>query len=251
MKAIINILEPRSLGDVIIRLVVFIALFALANLVFLEFFDPPQSRQLPEALVHAAFVGGPFVLVFFALALYQRALIHHFRDLARKDGLTGVNNRDSFLAAAADRLESSVGGVVLLLDADHFKQVNDQHGHQTGDNCLQVIAETLHYNLRGADVIGRIGGEEFAVFLDYTMTRQAKIIAERLTKPIPFESAVTGETLTITMSIGAVEVEPGLTVDALLARADEALYHAKASGRACMSVWSEIQAEKQSLPAAG
>lgn len=240
MKKIMRMLEPRTVKAIVIRAALFLGLITLGNLLFLPLIEPLQTQPVLHALVHAVLVGGPFVGFFFVIMMHQARLIRRLSHRSRKDGLTGLNNRNSFLTVAANQLENSTGGVVLLLDADCFKQVNDVHGHQSGDDCLKAIAKMLKRNLRHNDIVGRIGGEEFAIFLSYTTIRQAKMIAERLTKPIPFKSATTAERLTITMSVGAAEVQPNLSLADLLARADQCLYQAKDLGRARLVVWGEL-----------
>lgn len=117
-----------------------------------------------------------------------------------------------------------------MLDADHFKQINDTYGHQAGDICLKAISYTLSRNLRLGDVSGRIGGEEFAILLADTKPDHARVIGERLTKPIPFR--VGPAHLTVTLSIGAVITSPQTPLEVSLSLADKALYQAKSEGRA-------------------
>lgn len=239
MRNLLRILEPRSTADAIVRIIVLLGLVALTNFVFSTTYVSDHTHDPTYYIAHAVFVGGPFIIFFVIMMMAQVQIMRQLYRQSRKDGMTGLYNRTTFLTIATTRLETTTGGVVLLLDADRFKQVNDEHGHQSGDNCLRSIAETLRGGLRQNDIIGRIGGEEFAIFLSYTTMRQAKMIAERFTKPIQFQSASTAETLTITMSIGAAEVELGLTLDELLARADTCLYQAKEAGRARLVVWQD------------
>jgi diguanylate cyclase len=159
--------------------------------------------------------------------------------LSRKDGLTGLNNRRTFLELAQLRLDESPFGVVILLDADHFKRVNDVYGHAVGDVCLKEIAHRLKWNLREIDVAGRIGGEEFAVLFANATIEQARVIAGRLGQPIPFRAEGQAEHLSVTLSMGAVLIEPEISLDALLVRADQALYAAKEAGRARLVFWSD------------
>ena len=128
----------------------------------------------------------------------------------------------------------------LLIDVDHFKRINDTHGHQAGDSVLQRVAALLRQHLRGQDVLARYGGEEFVALLSGTTVQRARVIAERIRlaleqKLLPLEN---GETLQITASIGVSLLEPmqhqgefrQLGTE-LIERADQALYKAKESGR--------------------
>jgi diguanylate cyclase (GGDEF)-like protein len=121
-----------------------------------------------------------------------------------------------------------------MVDIDHFKAVNDTHGHQAGDVVLLSVAQVLAQGLRGADVIGRIGGEEFAILLPDTDIDGAHELAERLRAEVA-ETVIplaSGTDVPVTVSIGASSLREGdSAVDAVLARADEALYRAKRDGR--------------------
>jgi diguanylate cyclase (GGDEF)-like protein len=125
---------------------------------------------------------------------------------------------------------------VMYLDIDHFKQINDQHGHGVGDAILKAFAERLSAVLRTSDVIARLGGDEFTVITEgvrrpqYAAVAAAKIVAAMRR---PFVLAQEHLTLSITTSVGLAlsSNEPGITAAALLKRADNALYEAKAAGR--------------------
>jgi diguanylate cyclase (GGDEF)-like protein len=122
---------------------------------------------------------------------------------------------------------------VLLIDLDHFKSINDRFGHAVGDRVLQVFADAVKTNVRTCDLIGRLGGEEFAAVL-YNITRdKALIVAERIRVSFAEAAAeVDGRPVVATVSIGLVVNQDGpLDVPDLLAKADQALYHAKDRGR--------------------
>jgi diguanylate cyclase (GGDEF)-like protein/PAS domain S-box-containing protein len=158
---------------------------------------------------------------------------------AHTDHLTGVYNRGYFIARAeqelnrAARYDSPLS--LLMLDLDFFKQVNDRHGHKMGDNVLKKLGEVCQQSLREADIIGRLGGEEFAVLLPETGPNEARETAERLRLLIdairvPLEHG--SLPLRITVSIGvAVLATREDNLDMLLERADQALYLAKEAGR--------------------
>ena len=169
--------------------------------------------------------------------------------LAKTDFLTGINNRGSFYdlssKAISQCLRNEQTFVIAMMDIDYFKLVNDNYGHDAGDQVLIPFAHTLTTSFRNFDIIGRIGGEEFAVFMPYTSIEDAFTVCERFRRRIEGSLfSITHEykdTLSITVSIGiANEVtnEQGYTfrnekliVDALLKTADTALYKAKAEGR--------------------
>ncbi len=156
--------------------------------------------------------------------------------LARTDALTGMPNRRCFFEQAERNLSLSRRYhhplSVLTLDVDHFKRINDRHGHAIGDMALQAIAEALPVALRETDVAGRIGGEEFAVLLPETGEQQAQEIAERLRQSIANIGISTGgEAVPLTASFGLAVLEEEEHFSELLARADQALYQAKEQGR--------------------
>jgi two-component system, cell cycle response regulator len=156
--------------------------------------------------------------------------------LTRTDVLTGAFNRrhlDDAIAAAcrtAERYEDHIG--ILMIDIDHFKQVNDRYGHQCGDQVLEAVAERLQGELRAGDTLVRWGGDEFLVLLPRTNDVGAVAVAERLRARVGDEAfpVAGGAILTLTVSVGvasAMSPEPS----ELVAGADRALYVAKASGR--------------------
>lgn len=245
MEKFMRMLEPRSAVAVVFRIIIFTGLIALTNVGFSILYPFENRYSLLYYVVQVVVVGGPFVAFFFVMMMFQIRLQRHLSRLSRKDGLTGLNNRNTFMELAERRHRTSLSGILLLLDADHFKRINDNYGHQTGDNCLQSIAYTLRRSLREHDVVGRIGGEEFAIYLSNTTLVHARAIAERFTQPITFKSALDQAPLSVTLSVGAIETAPDMTLSEMLGLADRGLYHAKATGRAKMVVWSEQQPEQK------
>lgn len=139
----------------------------------------------------------------------------------------------------ASHQHESAGAAVLMLDVDHFKQVNDQHGHGAGDQLLIGIAQAMARTLRPQDLLGRLGGEEFAAVLPEVSPAEAHAMAERLRSAVeqqPFATAPGGQgpTQRATVSIGLVHsasMGGNADMDTLLLAADAALYRAKAEGR--------------------
>jgi len=156
---------------------------------------------------------------------------------ANHDGLTGALTRATFMRRAGrilcDPRQSSLPISVLMLDVDHFKQVNDRHGHAGGDRVLVEFARIVSENMRASDLFGRTGGEEFAVLLPGTTQRQAVHIAERIRETVEAAAIDTEyRLLRITVSIGIASAEKSrVELDSLLLAADSALYRAKEKGR--------------------
>ena len=152
---------------------------------------------------------------------------------ASTDPLTGVLNRTAFRLCVEKRLRADAPpGTLALIDVDHFKRVNDIHGHAAGDAALLVLADLLRANLRTDDAVGRIGGEEFAILFAGRDCGAAVAICDRLRDTLARTDIPAGKgSLSITMSAGVMPLRRDLTIDALFSRADEALYRAKALGR--------------------
>ena len=203
------------------------------------------------------------------IALRLRALVRRAQDHARcrarvadglvsahKDALTGLWNRryaEPHLARLAGMaLAEDRPIAVLLLDLDHFKAVNDRHGHPSGDAVLREVAGRLSASLRAADLLARLGGEEFLIALPDAGAEEARAVAERLcetvaARPVPVQD---GPPVWVTASVGMAHLARGRTplpayldpaegrraADALVAQADRALYRSKAEGRARVTV---------------
>src|SRR5581483_10137424 len=157
--------------------------------------------------------------------------------LATTDTLTGLYNRRHFLSALEaewsrfQRYYRSLS--VLMIDIDHFKTVNDRFGHAVGDETIKAMAAACLKGKRKSDVVGRVGGEEFAILLPETSLSRARIVAERIRKGITAEVQHAGDcSFHITASIGVAEASVSMRgPDALMAAADQALYQAKELGR--------------------
>jgi diguanylate cyclase (GGDEF)-like protein/PAS domain S-box-containing protein len=162
--------------------------------------------------------------------------------MARRDDLTDLLNRATFmdkLMGEFERRERYNGDLsVVMIDVDHFKDINDIHGHLTGDEILESLALALKENTRKMDFVGRYGGEEFCVALPETEVDKAREMAERLRRTIEESEYV--EDVTVTCSFGIAEYHEDVNdLDDLLARADEALYYSKENGRNQTTVWED------------
>ncbi|MCA9778677.1 MAG: diguanylate cyclase, partial [Candidatus Eremiobacteraeota bacterium] len=159
------------------------------------------------------------------------------RVLATTDSLTGASNRRHFLELSEkefDRVRRYPAPLsALMLDADHFKSINDTYGHDVGDQVLQALSRTILSGLRSTEIFGRLGGEEFAVALPSTGLEGASIVAERLRRSVEeLEVPVDGKVVCFTISVGVAEVtDEDASFAAVLSRADQALYRAKSGGR--------------------
>ena len=225
--------------------------------------DPAQCQQLSDELERYGEVGGMEALLghnpptwcsvsarlievdgrlshliwSFDITPHKR-LEAQLRELATSDPLCGLDNRRAFLEKSTALLEHcrrhQQDCAVLMLDIDRFKSINDRYGHAVGDQAIIACANAMRATLRDADVLGRLGGEEFAALLPLAGERATRDTAERLrgaVEAIRIELE-NGDTLSFTISIGTTQLASRATlVEDLMIEADEALYRAKAEGR--------------------
>lgn len=183
-----------------------------------------------ETIIYA--VGAAFIV----LVMVNDHHIHVYRSAASTDHLTGLMNRRAFMENA--RLLSDHQGsldepvTLMMFDLDHFKSINDRFGHAVGDEALKLFAQVARSSTRASDIIGRLGGEEFAAIVPESMEVAIRI-AERLRAAFEAAGVTVGEhAVGATVSIGAAtSYEPVTDIDALIIRADRALYCAKRNGR--------------------
>ena len=206
-----------------------------------EHLDRPYSSN--------AMATGVLALVYFAVAFhaYVDRSISYFKrmrdynaqlhDLASHDPLTRVFNAGAYYRACDQQIHASQRAnqpfAVLFIDLDHFKSINDTYGHAVGDDVLRTVAQTLKDHVRRSDVVGRIGGEEFSVYLPSTEVRGAQQLAETLRQAIENISIeANGERLKVTASIGvAAKQFDQQSMQAIQQHADQAMYEAKRGGR--------------------
>ncbi len=186
-----------------------------------------------------------------AVALQNAHLYQETQRLATTDPLTGLSNYRHFHdlleleVQRARRMGYAVG--LLMLDLDHFKEVNDRYGHPVGDVVLRRVAEVLRTSLRRTDVVGRLGGEEFGAILPGGSLAEVKVVAEKLRRAVAEAADPAGAQapgLAVTLSIGGTSLEPEV-VDAerLISNADQVLYEAKNSGRNQVRLWAQDAAQ--------
>lgn len=161
--------------------------------------------------------------------------------LATYDELTGLHNRRYILERITEKLPEirrhQLDCCVVIMDVDHFKQVNDKYGHAAGDDVLRTTAQVLTRELRHGDVIARYGGEEFLILLPMTELASARLLVERLRSIIEKQiHLLEGKKATVTASFGITQFYSQDTADKMIDRADKALYQAKMAGRNCVKV---------------
>ncbi len=240
-QKIILSVAPRTTLDFVLRSLLLVGTFVVVDTAVMTLAGR-WTLTSPGVHVTLTFlIGLPFGVFVMAVMWSQRELQEQLAHLAATDFLTGLPNRRSFLTDSS--LNDPSGGVVLLVDADHFKAVNDTYGHDVGDRCLKALGEHLRRNIRAGDVAGRIGGEEFAVYLRDLSPSEARLVAERICSPVVVDE-ISGwpEGVSLTVSVGAARQPPGVDVAQVLQAADEALYRAKSKGRARVEWSSELRA---------
>ena len=172
-------------------------------------------------------------------------LVADLEQHAHHDDLTGLLNRGAAMRALDDAIASKPtdGGrvAVVLCDLDHFKEINDRHGHAVGDAVIRTVADRLRGHVRTGDAVARLGGDEMLVLLaDMTSMAQAVHIAEQLRAAVSEPMQLGDVCLRVSMSLGVVLIEDGVERDAAIARADAAMYRAKAAGRDAVVVLAGI-----------
>lgn len=217
---------------------------SMAVAVFADSFNFPSYSpdQMVRALLTDILVplvlAGP-LLALFTSKVRQLAIAHQQMSiLATTDSLTTVLNRgaftmlvDAYLNQSRARDEAPTGAL-LVVDADHFKSINDAFGHDNGDLALREIAASIKGVLRGADIVGRMGGEEFGVFLPGADERQAAIVAERVRAAVDGTNfAPEGVRAPLTVSVGGATFRRAIGFSELYRIADKRLYAAKEAGR--------------------
>ncbi len=218
----------------------------IAILWFLALHIPYVIITFPDELPEVLRMALMSVAALFGIQIIgvRRRLEKQFAKQATQDPLTGLMNHRHFHAQLERQLALArrygEQGTILFMDLDGFKAVNDRLGHRAGDELLKRVAESMRRSLRGTDIMARVGGDEFAVFLPRTDARQASIAAESICRTI---SALTiNGALQVSASIGLVAFpDHGDSVDSLLVSADRAMYRAKAEGRNRWVVFASSQ----------
>ena len=199
-----------------------------------------DGHEFPVEIAIAAVMseGKPEFSAFIRDISERKRVEAELREMATTDFLTGLVNRRQFIARMSDELArlqrlDTPSAAVLMLDLDHFKRINDTHGHATGDAMLKHFAALMRDELRKIDTGARVGGEEFAIILPGASADEAKVFAERLRHKVMTSPLIQDDQrIAITVSIGIAALRASdASADTALIRADKALYRAKENGR--------------------
>lgn len=186
--------------------------------------------------VIAAVVGLPMLAYVIIQNERLRELTEKLAYLSSTDQMTGLLNRQTFVERLGMHFyragRNKCCGVVAYIDADHFKRLNDRYGHALGDKVIQILAQHIRTATRQGDLCGRLGGEEFGIFLAGATLEEAGIIAERLRREVnTSEEALGVAGVAISVSIGIAAHKPGESALETMQAADRSLYAAKTEGR--------------------
>jgi diguanylate cyclase (GGDEF)-like protein len=237
--------ETRAQCVLLWAYVLAIGLLVWRNVSMWMLSTPLQGISVPSPIntFYVLLIGiQPLLASVGFLLLYNEILQRELFDLARIDPLTGVTNRlglleaSEMLLARARAKHESIG--VLLIDADHFKSINDRFGHDDGDHVLLELVANIRTMLRAGDMVGRVGGEEFLVLSPAVQTSDLLALAERIRAAVERKAfSIAGQSYTLTVSIGGA-IADGSEPDMMGARrrADMALYDAKRAGRNCVRI---------------
>ena len=236
---LIRATAPKGSLDLVVKFALFMVVIHLVSLTAEWFLIGGFALDHPTRFVITFITAAPFVaLTFYAIhrswRLHQRLIA-----LATTDMLTGLMNRRAFVDAAAARIGRDDPGVVLIVDADRFKRINDSFGHAVGDKCLKAIAARLRDVTPPEEIVARIGGEEFGLHLRSVPSDMPAFERDLCSQIVVDHLTEDGLPLTLTLSGGLAATRPGDTLEAALRRADDALYQAKQDGRARLAVWRE------------
>lgn len=251
----VYLLLGRKAGFVITVLSVFGLLFG--NAAMIQPYSQPALATAVVSMVYLALFFHVFSSRSVSYYVRMRESNERLYHLAMHDTLTGVLNARAYYEIC-DRLIATARRnarpyAVLFVDLDHFKSINDRHGHAAGDVVLKSIAATLRGNIRQSDALGRIGGEEFSIFLPNTSRDAALQVAENIRLAIERRCPEIGgeQCLRVTASIGVAGSESAIDdMLTLQQRADQAMYRAKAAGRNRVSLFpASSPAEELALPA--
>lgn len=239
---LLQITRSQHLRRAWLWLAIMIVGFIAGYLALIGLLPRDTNRILVNLICTVLVMGGVFVLSVAILALRTAtdvARLVHLEQEVIVDPLTGVYNR-RFFAEQIDREIALAGRAgsdlsLLVIDLDHFKDVNDTHGHTVGDRVLAVVASVLSEGIRKSDIPVRYGGDEFVIIAPASDSEAASQLAKRLCRKVS-EAQVTcpgGSNVAVTVSIGYATMRGNETAESLFMRADAAVYEAKLSGRNC------------------
>ena len=236
-------LSPEGWGRVIVNTIAGTVVCVIAALFVDSFnfgsYDEPQRLRAILTDIFVPILLAVPLLLFFTSKLRDLAIAHQRLTIyASTDALTQVMNRAAFSTLVDAYLkevrsaQDKARGALLIIDADNFKSVNDRFGHDRGDEALITIAKSIKSTLRAPDLVGRLGGEEFGVFLPGATTEQASNVAERIRQTVNVaEFSPAGARHHLSVSVGGAVFERELPFADLFRLADQQLYAAKQAGR--------------------
>lgn len=238
IRQFVNWFAPRNIWHATGVFALWVVLFDLTFLGVIWGYGMWDTAELSTHLAIATTLVFPFLYLSLAMLREQVILQEKITHMASTDMLTKLPNRRAFLEAVQDAMPDRQG-YLMMLDIDHFKQINDAYGHSAGDVCLAAMAQHLQYLVRRADLVARLGGEEFGIYLRGGNPVLLDQLGRKMARGIKIDLAESGVGLRITNSIGATATGDISDVHELLLRADRALYQAKAAGRARMVIANE------------
>lgn len=216
-----------------------VVISVIATVVFMATFSAGVNMPgLLISIVMPICLGGPMIFTFAIGTERMRYANEQLARLATLDGLTGLLNRRAFASAVEKYcLGPHRRGVLLVIDVDHFKSVNDRFGHDQGDEALREIARTLSLTIAGPGLVGRLGGEEFGIFLPDMDLIGAEVVADEVRRAIAtIEFMPEGVACPLSVSIGGASHQKPTPFRTLYREADERLYSAKQQGRDCIAL---------------
>lgn len=205
---------------------------AVAQMIMITLSQGLNAAGVAASIALPVLLGAPMVFYYLLRLQQLRHANQQLHVLASTDWLTTCLNRRAFTHQVTDQLAGTPEGAFLVIDADHFKAINDRFGHDRGDEVLQMIAETIKSNVREGDLVGRIGGEEFGVFLVGATLDTAQRVAERIRLAIADVSFTPdGDGHPLSVSVGGAFFEGSIAFAELFRIADQRLYGVKQMGR--------------------
>lgn len=235
---VIAFIAPRGAFDYVLKIALLLLLIGLLNFTRDNLEHGKFADSLWANTIEAGFVGLPFCMLALSLIGRLKRMQDELITLAATDMLTGLNNRRAFYEKVT-AIPEGAACVLMIIDVDHFKRVNDTFGHGIGDRCLQQVAAHLSISIRERDILARIGGEEFAVVLVGADRAIAERIGGRLVEGVNFATPPDA-TISVTLSIGAVILANTSPIEEYMRHADEALYVAKSTGRGRMILSGQV-----------
>ncbi len=236
LNMLVRLLAPTGRVSFLIRLVLVMLLIGAMNYGRDRYLSPYNGYDgYWNNFFEAAIIAAPFSYLSLAMVGHLNSLQLRLAHLAGTDVLTGLANRRAFMERAGAAVGD--GGVFMMIDADHFKMINDRYGHDVGDVFLRAIADHIKSEVRKDDLCARFGGEEFAVFMPQAARADALALGQRLAAGVRVTPEHTAVEVHVTCSVGAAAAGPNEELAAVIRAADQALYQAKAAGRARLVLW--------------